>query len=245
MYVTLFVPSYGGSISTTTFTSVLKLTELCRRKGINLGVSTHGIPDVVETRNIALTLWYDTVPQSSHLLMIDSDMGFEPELILDMLMFDHPVVGALYPKKVYPIQWVANRLNDTEMAPQKSGFMQVGGVGTGIFLIKREVVTKMLEKYPALSDERISQYVAANFFKANQATRVIRAFDKLDVKDGILSEDLSFCRRWTDMGGEVWASIDHIITHVGPHEFRMGYSTYVQQRAAQEPVKPQYSVAAE
>jgi hypothetical protein len=30
-----------------------------------------------------------------------------------------------------------------------------------------------------------------------------------------LSEDYAFCRRWRDLGGEVWADIENPLTHVG------------------------------
>ena len=30
-----------------------------------------------------------------------------------------------------------------------------------------------------------------------------------------LSEDYAFCRRWRDLGGEVWADVEARLTHVG------------------------------
>jgi hypothetical protein len=39
----------------------------------------------------------------------------------------------------------------------------------------------------------------------------------IDPNTGIyLSEDFSFCRRWTDMGGEIWADLQSRLTHTGP-----------------------------
>jgi hypothetical protein len=35
-----------------------------------------------------------------------------------------------------------------------------------------------------------------------------------------LSEDFAFCRRWTDIGGEIWADLDSRLDHVGPSVFR-------------------------
>ena len=34
-----------------------------------------------------------------------------------------------------------------------------------------------------------------------------------------LSEDFAFCKRWTDMGGEIWADLNSKLTHVGPMTF--------------------------
>ena len=34
-----------------------------------------------------------------------------------------------------------------------------------------------------------------------------------------LSEDFAFCKRWTDMGGEIWADLRSKLQHVGPMAF--------------------------
>jgi hypothetical protein len=40
-----------------------------------------------------------------------------------------------------------------------------------------------------------------------------------------LSEDFSFCRRWTAMGGEIWADLESKLTHVGTVDFAGDIST--------------------
>ena len=40
-----------------------------------------------------------------------------------------------------------------------------------------------------------------------------------------LSEDFSFCRRWTAMGGEIWADLQSKLTHVGAVDFTGDIST--------------------
>ena len=35
-----------------------------------------------------------------------------------------------------------------------------------------------------------------------------------------LSEDFAFCKRWTDIGGEIWADLQSCLDHVGPSVFR-------------------------
>ena len=34
-----------------------------------------------------------------------------------------------------------------------------------------------------------------------------------------LSEDFAFCKRWTDIGGEIWADLESRLDHVGPSVF--------------------------
>jgi len=40
-----------------------------------------------------------TMPEATHLMFIDSDITFEPELVHRMLTFDEDVVGGMYPAK--------------------------------------------------------------------------------------------------------------------------------------------------
>ena len=70
--------------------------------------------------------------------------------------------------------------------------------------------------------------------KAAGATRLIRAFEKLDIPDrGIVSEDLSFCIRWNRCGGQVWAAIAYPISHVGMYDYSACYLQHITQQQAQ------------
>jgi hypothetical protein len=51
----------------------------------------------------------------------------------------------------------------------------------------------------------------------------------LDEKAGsYLSEDASFSRRWTDMGGEIWADLESKLQHVGPIHFHGHFASQFQ-----------------
>jgi hypothetical protein len=45
-------------------------------------------------------------------------------------------------------------------------------------------------------------------------------FECMISEDGTyLSEDFAFCKRWTEMGGEIWADLNSKLDHVGPMAF--------------------------
>src|SRR5260221_10260862 len=104
--VFLFVPAFGGNISATTFMTTHMWQQVLSGKGIGAGISTLSFPDIGELRDMATTIWYDSMPDFTHLLFIDADMGFPAELVLDMLMFDEPLVGTIYPQRHLP-RWSA------------------------------------------------------------------------------------------------------------------------------------------
>jgi hypothetical protein len=62
---------------------------------------------------------------------------------------------------------------------------------------------------------------------------LLRPFSPVKLPSGgELSEDLSFCWRWRQCGGDVWANVRHPIGHVGPFEWTIRYEDYLIERGA-------------
>ena len=225
------VPAFGQTITATTFLCTHALQMKLAQKGVGAGITTLSFPDIAELRSMFVTIWYDTMPDISHLLFIDADMGFDPQLVLDMLSFGQPVVGTIYPQRKQPLSWAGSGTgsNTTE---RRGDFMLVEGVGMGCTLIHREAIRIMIERYPELVDTRLDLHTAGQMIRNTGATRLLRLFEKMDIPDrGIVSEDLSFCIRWGQCGGQVWANIGYRMSHVGPFDFAARYLDMVEQRA--------------
>jgi hypothetical protein len=229
----IFVPAFGQQVSLTTFLTTHAIQQHLASKCIQGGISGLSFPDIAELRAMAMTIWYDTMPDSTHLLFIDADMGLPPEMISDMILLDEPLVGTIYPKRILPIQWVGSGTGEAT-AERKGNFMRVEGVGGGCLLIRRDVVTTMLAKMPQIVDTRLSLHPAGETLRQAGTTRLIRAFEKLDLPErGVVSEDLSFCLRWKECGGTTWGAIGYRISHVGPFDFAGRYLDGVEAAEAQ------------
>ena len=101
-------------------------------------------------------------------------------------------------------------------AGRAKGFIEVEGCGAGVMLIARDCIEQMLKKLPKISDTAAPK----NSPLARGLNRLIRAFDPITLDAGRMSEDFSFCHRWrVECGGEIWASTNRKITHVGVHHF--------------------------
>jgi hypothetical protein len=229
-HITVCVPAYGNTLSIATFNTVVSLLQTFMAKGIQGAVAAFSYPDVAEARNIMLTGWYDGIPNSTHLLFIDSDMGFDAQVVMDFLTFNEPMVGALYSRKCIPVQWAASGMGDA-VTERRGDFMKVAGLGMGCFLIRRDAIDIMIAKMPEIIDVRMKFHAAKDLLTG----RIIRAFDGFDNPDdraaGRMSEDLAFCCRWRLCGGDVWASIGHTIEHVGNYSYK---ANYLQDLAARE-----------
>lgn len=246
-------PAYGEIFYTPYVQSLIKLIRLIYQKGWDYSFRSISYSEISESRNYLLTCWFDQT-EASHILFLDADMGFEPQLIADMVEFDRPLVGSVYPKRSIDLrkvvrhaaenadpdhaiaraqQYVFRPRRGKGEAKTRDGFIEVEGCGAGILLVRRDCVETMLRLIPDISDPSAKKTSPL----AKDLDRMIRAFDTTKV-DGIrLSEDYSFCHRWKNIcKGEVWANISHRMAHIGLHQFSGRYADVM-------PVRPGQSIA--
>lgn len=227
-----FIPSYREQMSKVTFESSHMLSSTLLSKGIGIGWGSYSWYDIAELRNIILSFWYDMMPDSTHLLFVDDDMGFPAQCVLDMLSFGEPVVGAMYRKKQLAYDWAASGLPLGEAEFRGRSFLEVEGIGTGLLLIRRDAITTMIEKFPELIRDHM---LIADF---QQCKRTLGFFDQIMSEKGKVAEDISFCRRFRETGGKVWANLNHEIVHVGNHEFRGCYAAWRMEQDAEKSDTP-------
>lgn len=225
-----------------TAVSLCALTAELVHNGAFYAMDAKSFPDIVDVRNIYLTLWFDKHPQATHLLFVDADMQFEPNLVVDMLKAGVPLIGCLYPKKRWPIEWVGSAHPDNP-APE-NGLLELEAVGCGVMLIRRDCVENMLAKgnVPVLED--LSKTGLAHMVDT-PFKRILRCFDKITDESGrYLSEDYSFCHRHRASGGKVYAAIEHVICHIGHEQFAARYSDLYKQKSREwlatipDPIEP-------
>jgi hypothetical protein len=224
-------PAGGQMVSSKTTEALFATGQWLTREGIPNQLSLFSAADIEDIRNLFITNWYDTQPQFSHLLFVDADMGFHPMLIRDMIRFNKPLVGCLYARRQMPASVVGTVPEGHSFSDIKDGFMLATGLGCGVMLISREVIKTMLEVMPELSDEAEGYLLNATEGKLK---RIIRCFDKYRSKDLRLSEDMAFCHRWRLCGGEIWANVDHKISHVGPFDYHLRYAGILEGKAQAE-----------
>jgi hypothetical protein len=230
--ILICVPAMGQQMCAATALSLYTTAQYLASKNIHNRMTWYSAADIEDVRNLFLTVWYDGHPEFSHMLFVDADMGWEPGLINDYIRFDKPLVGTLYAKRKMPASIVGTVPDGHSIKDVQHGFMRATGLGGGLMMISREVVTTMLEKMPELSDPIPSSLAEAT--PDLKLKRIIRAFDKIRDANRRLSEDMAFCARWLDCGGEIWANVNHRISHIGPFDYAIRYQGVLEAKAQAE-----------
>jgi hypothetical protein len=212
---------------------MLRLQRTCAANGIQMMLDTTENESLVHrARNLAVARFYQKT-QATHFLFIDADIHFDPDSVIRLIKSDHDVAVACYPKKC--VMWdavdehikkggtgkdlsrvaaslVMNfKYQNTQIV---NGFAEVLDGPTGFMLIKRDVFTKMHERYPELE--------CVNDHQNRDLEKYVAVFDCMIDPESrrYLSEDYAFCRRWQMMGGKIYADVMTVLGHVGNIRFQ-------------------------
>jgi hypothetical protein len=240
-------PCFGGQISVLYAGSLFKLQKLVRTySDINLKILFKDGDALITRARASLVSQFLDDPDATHLLFVDADIGFEPEQVIRLIACGAEMCAAVYPIK--RIDWdkvkstistgrpnpaaaalkYVFEVDDPNAVAERAGFLKVHYAGTGFLMIRRAALEKMCAYYPQLRYRRDHSVDAAT-----ASDNRFALFECMIAEDGTyLSEDFAFCKRWTDMGGEIWADLSSKLDHVGPMTFRGDLSSQIAGAAA-------------
>ena len=234
-------PCYGGQLNEPYFRSVIKMMTFFNGPQIPLAFGTIANESLVtRARNVLVA--YFLASDYTHLMFIDADIEFQTEDILKLYAHKKDVVVGAYPKK--GVAWDKIRSNLTDPANKdkelsdrdmasfgsdyainfkfvdketktigvENGLIKLHDAGTGFMMISREAILKMIKAYPELkynNDVNINNADLKDHFYALFDTMI----DPVDRR--YLSEDYTFCRRWQEIGGDVWLDPSISLNHYG------------------------------
>lgn len=205
------MPCYGGNVSEPTMTSLLRFILMAQQVGLNWSLDTMVNESLVTRARNNLMAKMMTNKAATHFMFIDADIRFQPESILQMMACDKDVIGGLYPKKALPVNYVINLKRETKV---QGDIFTVDTMGTGFLLFKRHVYETLCKAHPE------TKYVDDVGLGKQYEPTMYSIFDvAIDDKGHYLSEDWLFCRRWSALGGEIWAHGKVLLNHIGHYEF--------------------------
>lgn len=202
---------YGGQVSHETLNGMINTSVLLTRIGIRFDVRMiAGDSLVPRARNSLVGLMME-IPDATHLMFIDADIGFDPVDIVRLIGHDLDVVGGVYPMKAYPLRYAMNPLVGADPTGIP-GVQEVKDLATGFMLIKRSVIERMIEHYP-------ETHYRADADVGDRNINLFALFDTMIENGQYVSEDFTFCRRWRAIGGKVHIDDTIVLKHLGLHTY--------------------------
>ena len=241
-HLVIGTPCYGGQVTTAYAGSLLKLQHAClQRGGIDLTVLLQAGDALITRARQNIVAHFLENAAATHLLFVDADIGFEPDQVFRLLDFDADMTAAVYPTR--RVDWArfsalaqAGRshpesealsyvleLEAPERIALRGRFVKARYAGTGFLMIRRAALVSMIERYPEL--RYTHEHQTDDPLRGSQWRCALFNCMIDEASGNFLSEDFSFCRRWTDMGGEIWVDLESRLSHVGSMTFIGDYAT--------------------
>ena len=209
--VHICMPCYGGMLTESTFMSYIKWSNAARQLGIDWTMETMTNESLISRARNTLTAKFLHNKDSTHLMFIDADIGWEPWHLMVLLDRQVDVIGGLYPMKSLPVKWCVNGFDGAEEGA--NGLQEVTKTGTGFLLIKRDVFEN-LDAHPA-----VKPFINDIGLPVELNPHMKTYFDTAVRENRYYSEDWTFCENWRDLGGKVWVDKRVLLKHTGTYVF--------------------------
>jgi len=199
------------------FSSVLQLQQLFIANNIPFEYRFLTNDSLIPRARNKLCKHFLDIPNATHLLFIDSDVEFDPNDIYRLYLHDKDVIGIAYAlKKIYNDKTVGvfNLLENDNCEANNDKLDEALEIGTGLMLIKRHVLEKMIEIEPY---NYILLDTPDDINKTIDERKYYRFFDtQFDViTNRYLSEDYMFCQKWRNLNGKIYLLKNTMTVHHG------------------------------
>jgi len=240
----LAAPMYGGMCAGLFTKSVADLTAMFAANGLELrSYFLFNESLITRARNYCVDEFMRS--DCTHMMFIDSDIGFDPRDIVAMMALqsddsEYDVLAGPYPKKT--ISWEKIKLavdkgiadDDANVLEKYVGDyvfnpkagngtiridepVEVSEVGTGFMMTRRSAFEKFNTAYPGYSYK--PDHVRTEHF---DGSREIMQYFQAEIDPDskrYLSEDYWFCQKLIKAGGKIWYCPWMKLSHVGTYIF--------------------------
>ena len=204
------------SVKINTMLSIFQLIQKLGQSKVEVGINTMKSPLIHQARNYLTSVFLTT--EYTHLLFIDSDVEFEAEAGLRMLVADKDIICTPYRAKnpnlnehTYTIKFP-----DPKVVPiLPGGLVEIDAGPTGLMLIHRRVFEKIIKNRP---DLKIKNRVNPGIKEDEKSHSFYHLFFDFAFENGYtMGEDLSFCKLARKEGFKLYANIDSMTAHRGEY----------------------------
>jgi hypothetical protein len=253
-YVLIATPTAGGVVKAQFAATLVKVILAVKDAGWNASfVSVDGCYVSMARNYFANILLRQS--QFTHLVMIDSDMSFDGQVVCRLVRHGKPVVAAAYAARRMDLEAFAAASRNPELTEADrfalasnytlhpalepgtrqvkviDGLCRVHHIALGCSVIQRGVFESLVAAGVArlLPDD-----ASGRADRMDLKGPFYDFFSEITLETGIrVGEDYSFCKRWRSMdGNEIWAAVEESIGHVGDMIYGAPYLNRLHQGKA-------------
>jgi hypothetical protein len=222
--VWIAIPAYTGMIHLSTMRSILTDLLALQARGDDVTIfDESGNAMIADCRAVIVAKFLAS--DATDLVFVDSDVCWAAGELVGLV--DAPVdfVAGIYPQRrdppAYCVQWITER-KELHADPE-TGLLEVAGVPAGFMRLSRAMLEKMVEAYPD------------TVFHCDDAPdgKAYALFDSYRIGKLKMGEDYSFCRRWRDIGGQIWINPEITMGHVGFKTFPGHLGDWLRSRGSE------------
>lgn len=189
-------PAYDGKLNIQYTLSYTNTVLLLAQNNIQVQplIVSSGSLLVAERNKILEAFWHS---DCTHLLCIDSDLGWPAQAVLAMLQVEKDFVAGVYPARGYKDTFLFRPILDkNQKIVQENHLLKMEYIPAGFMLLSKNCIAKMREKFPEL-------YYEPKNKKYNPEPGF--CLFNTEVWEGeFWGEDYVFCRRARQAGIDIW-----------------------------------------
>jgi hypothetical protein len=208
-------PSYMGEYCDDFLNSIILTLFDLKEKGIEFIFKTLPGDSMIErARNRLIAEFLNS--DCTHILMIDCDQGWDYTKVYEMLMHDKEFIAGAVPvkdpdKEDYRL-WINCGINGVAIT-NNEGLISTSVIGSAFIMLKRELFETIIQYNSWLRCESMG----VNYY----------SFFEITHRPNFMGEDVTFCKRWTDLNGKIWIMPNINMIHIGKKVFKGNYHKFL------------------
>ncbi len=185
------IPSYSGLFGRDFRASLRGTIDFLTERGFTVSFDDKGGSNLPRVRNRLV----DAALESGckHLMFIDDDMVWQPDMVHNLWKHQYAIVSALTVRKQWPHFSGAVLMGEDgkrTVAPEFKGVIEVDAVGTGFMLINMDVFRKLKRPWFAMPPLREDTEGEDYFFCTNAKNEGYKVWVDCDVQVGHLAQHI-------------------------------------------------------
>lgn len=223
--VLLAAPSYDGRFDVRFMDSLINTMPLCEQNNIKVLPYFLCYDSLIQrARNDYFRVAYQTGVDV--LFFIDSDIGWNPDDFVKLVLSDKDMIGGTYRKKndeeeLYAFKALGENSDNFNILPDENGILEVNGLGCGFLKLSKNCVKMLFENEKSFYiSEKEGQQVPELTKNVCECT--------INFNNHFVSEDIIMGFKWQQLGGTVYLDTTIDLIHVGSKAYTGNVQNWLQ-----------------